>query len=187
MNREEEEFNVAIAISASLFDEKKCSPNPKTNFEFRQKNNQSKPYEKEQNITVETDPNSYHTTTYKIYNNRTHTPPPPYASCSPDPTATFETKNLEFSRNLEKLGMDTNSANNRVERIYPSLSAPSMIHQTNSPIHQTPIHQITIDQTPLNMPQLQETVVTLRNQNIVKPNPSILFQFLVCGKDINAS
>ena len=182
MNHEEEEFNVAIAISASLQDEKSF------------KNKPSKPFEKslnqEQNITIETDPNSYHTTTYMIYNNKTQTPPPPYATLSPHPTTNSETKNLEFSRNLEKLDMDTNSAN-RVERIYPSLSGtyatPSVIHQTNSPVHQIPIHQIPIHQTPLNMPQQQETVVTLRNQNIVKPNPSILFQFLVCGKDINAS
>ena len=137
-----------------------------------QENKQSKPFKnQEQNITVETEPNSYHTTTYKIYN-RTQTPPPPYTSCSPDPTTNSETKNLE------KLDMDTNSVN-RVERIYPSLNGtyptPSMIHQTNSPIHQIPI------------PQVQETVVTLTNQNVVKPNPSILFQFLVCGKDINAS
>ena len=172
MNREEEEFNVAIAISASLHQTK--SPIHQKSEE----NKQSKPFEnQEQNITIETEPNSYHTTTYKIYN-RTQTPPPPYTSCSPDPTTNSETKNLQFSRNLEKLDMDTNSVN-RVERIYPSLSGtyptPSMIHQTNSPIHQIPI------------PQVQETVVTLKNQNVAKPNPSILFQFLVCGKDINAS
>ena len=143
-----------------------------------QENKQSKPFKnQEQNITVETEPNSYHTTTYKIYN-RTQTPPPPYTFRSPDPTTNSETKNVEFSRNLKKLDMDTNSVN-RVKRIYPSLSGtyptPSVIHQRNSPIHQIPI------------PQVQETVVTLRNQNVVKPNPSILFQFLVCGKDINAS
>ena len=122
-------------------------------------------------------PNSYHTTTYKIYN-RTQTPPPPYTSCSPDPTTNSETKNLKLSRNLETSDMGTNSVN-PVERIYPSLSdtypTPRMVHQTNSLIHQIP------------MPQVQETVVTLTNQNVVKPNPSILFQFLVCGKDINAS
>jgi hypothetical protein len=172
LNREEEEFNVAIAISASLHQTK--SPI----HQKSQENKQSKPFKnQEQNITIETEPNSYHTTTYKIYN-RTQTPPPPYTSCSPDPTTNSGTKNLEFSRNLEKLDMDTNSVN-CVERIYPSLSGtcptPSMIHQTNSPIHQIPI------------PQVQETVLTLRNQNVVKPNPSILFQFLVCGKDINAS
>ena len=172
MNREEEEFNVAIAISASLHQTKPPI------HQKSQENKQSIPFKnQEQNITIETEPNSYHTTTYKIYN-RSQTPPPPYTSCSPDPKTNSETKNLEFSRNLEKLEMDTNSVN-CVERIYPSLSGtyptPSMIHQTNSPIHQMPI------------PQVQEAVVTLRNQNVVKPNPSILFQFLVCGKDINAS
>ena len=177
MNREEEEFNVAIAISASLHQPK--SPIHQIPIHQKsQENKQSKPFKnQEQNITVETEPNSYHTTTFKIYN-RTQTPPPPYSSRSPHLTTNSETKNLEFSRNLEKLDMDTNPVN-RVERIYPSLSGtyptPSMIDQTNSPIHQIP------------MPQVQETVVTLRNQNVVKPNPSILFQFLVCGKDINAS
>lgn len=84
--------------------------------------------------------------------------------------------------------MGTNSVNNHAERIYPSLNATtSMVHQTDSPIQQIPVHQTPIHQTQFNTPQQQETVVTLRNQNIVKPNPSILFQFLVCGKDINAS
>ena len=75
------------------------------------------------------------------------------------------------------MDIDTNSANNHVESIYPSLNAtPNMVHQTNSPIHQIPIHQT----------QQQETVVTLRNQNIVKrKDPNIVFQFLVYGKDIN--
>ena len=182
MNHEEEEFNVAIAISASL-NEKSFKYKPSKPFK--------KSLNKEQNITLETEPNSYHTTTYKIYNNRIQTPPPPYVSCSPHPTTNSETKNLEFLRNLQKfenkkalMEMDANSTNNHVESIYPSLSAtPSMVHQTHSPIHQISIHQ-----TPLNMPQQQETVVTLRNQNIVKRrNPSIVFQFLVCGKDINAS
>ena len=99
MNREEEEFNVAIAISASLHQTK--SPI----HQKSQENKQSKPFEnQEQNITIETEPNSYHTTTYKIYN-RTQTPPPPYTSYSPDPISNSETKNLE------KLDMDINSVN----------------------------------------------------------------------------
>jgi hypothetical protein len=57
----------------------------------------------EQNITIETEPKSYHTTTNKIYN-RTQTPPPLYLS-SPDPTTNSEAKNLE------KLDTDTNSVN----------------------------------------------------------------------------
>ena len=99
MNREEEEFNVAIAISASLHQTKPPI------HQKSQENKQSIPFKnQEQNITIETEPNSYHTTTYKIYN-RTKTPPPPYPSRSLDPTTNSETKNLE------KLNMDINSVN----------------------------------------------------------------------------
>ena len=70
-----------------------------------EENKQSQPFKnQEQNIIIETEPNSYHTTTYKI-NNRTQTPPPQYPSRSPDPTINSETKNLE------KLNMDINSVN----------------------------------------------------------------------------
>jgi hypothetical protein len=70
-----------------------------------EENKQSQPFKnQEQNITIQTEPNSYHTTTYKIYN-RTQTPPPPYPSRSPDLTTNSETKNLE------KLDMDTNYVN----------------------------------------------------------------------------
>jgi hypothetical protein len=71
-----------------------------------EENKQSQPFKnQEQNIIIETEPNSYHTTSYKIYN-RTQTPPPPYPSRSPDLTTNSETKNLE------KLDMNSNSVNN---------------------------------------------------------------------------